>query len=64
MKNKKKKVGQVKAAGKGLEGFVDWTNPGISESNEEEEAEMSSLVFCFPARMCKLAVNAWGGDCP
>ena len=31
----------------GLEGFVDWTNLGVSESAEEEEAEMSGLVFRF-----------------
>ena len=37
---------------------MDWTNPGISESDEEEEAEMFGLVFCFAVRMHKLAVNA------
>ena len=58
VKKKKKKVGQVKAAGKVLEGFVDLTNPGISESDKEEEDEMSDLVFGFAMRMHKLVASA------
>ena len=55
---KKKKFRQVKAAGEGLEGFVDWTNPVVSESTEEREAEMSGLVAGFAMRMRKCAANA------
>ena len=47
---KKKKTGQAKAANAGLEGFVDWMNPGVSESTEEEKAEMSVLVLDFAAK--------------
>ena len=52
-KKKNKKSGQVKAAGEGLEGFVDWTNPVVSESIEEREVEMSSLVVGFAMWMHK-----------
>ena len=37
----------------GLEGFVDWTNPGVSELAKDEEAEISGLVSGFSARMRK-----------
>ena len=43
----------MKAVNVGLEGFVDWTNLGVSELAEEEEAEMSGLVSSFVARMRK-----------
>ena len=52
-KKKKKKTRQAKAAGARLEGFVDWTNSGVSESSEEEEAEMFGLIFGFAMRMRK-----------
>ena len=39
----------------GLEGFVDWMNLRVSESAEEEEAEMSSLVS---------GVEAYSRKCP
>ena len=52
-RKKKKKTEQSKAANAGLEGFVDWTNSRVSESAEEEEANMSYLVFGFAVRMCK-----------
>ena len=39
---------------------MDWTNPGVSESTEEEEAEMSSLVSCFSERMRKQAASSPG----
>ena len=46
-RKKKKKTGQSKVAGAGLDGFMDLTNLGVSESAEEEEAEMSYLVSGF-----------------
>ena len=36
-KKKKKKFGQAKATDEGPEGFVDWTNPKISESTLREK---------------------------
>ena len=59
-RKKKKKTGQVKASGAGLEGFVDWMNPRVSELDEEEEAEMTSLVSSFPGRIRKRAASAQG----
>ena len=59
-KKKKKKVGQATAVGTGFEGFVDWTNPGVSESVEEEEAEMSGLVSSFSARIRKQVASTQG----
>ena len=53
-------MGRVKAADEGLEGFVDWTDPTISKLVKEREAEMSSLVARFTARMRKRASNAQG----
>ena len=32
---------------------MDWTNPGVSESTEEEKAKMFGLVSGFAARMRK-----------
>ena len=52
VKKKKKKVWWVKVVGEGLEGIVDWTDSTVSEWTEEREAEMSSLVAGFTARMC------------
>ena len=52
-RKKKKKVEQAKDVGAGLEGFVDMMNLGVSESVEEEEADMSGLVSSFFARMRK-----------
>ena len=57
MKKKKKKARRVKAVGKGLEGFVDWTDPIDSESDEEREDEMSSLAAGFVVRKRKRAAN-------
>ena len=48
----------------GLEGFVEWTNPGVSKSAEKEEAEMSGLVSGFAARMSKRAASAQGEIAP
>ena len=48
----------MKAANTRLEGFVDWTNSGVSESTEKEEAEMFGLVFSFAVRMRKREANA------
>ena len=42
----------------GLEGFLDSTDPTVSESVEENEAEMSSLAAGFAAQMRKRASNA------
>ena len=36
---------------------MDWTNPRVGESVEEEEPEMSSLVSSFSARMRKQAAR-------
>ena len=55
---KKRKSEQVKTTSKGLEGFVDWTNPTVGELSEEKEAEMSGLVAGFAMRMSKRAANA------
>ena len=48
----------MKVVNEGLEGFVDWTNPAVSESAKEREVEMSSLVPGFAMRMRKRANNA------
>ena len=47
---KKNKFEQAQAASEGLEEFVDWTNSTVSQSAEEREAEMSSLVARFSIR--------------
>ena len=39
-----KKVGQIKATGTGLEGFVDLVDPISSEPAEERDDDMSSLA--------------------
>ena len=39
---------------------MDYTNPTISKSTEEIEAEMFSLVVGFAMRMPKRAANAQG----
>ena len=44
----------------GLEGFVDWMDPTVSQSAEEREVEMSSLVVGFVARMHKCVTSAQG----
>ena len=52
---------QEKAVDARLEGFLDWTNPGVSESGEEEEViEMFGLVSSFAARIRKRAARAQG----
>ena len=43
---------------------MDWTDPTVSESAEEREAEMSSLAAGFVARMCKRAANTQGEATP
>ena len=48
----------MKIVGAGLERFMDWTNPGVSESIEEEEVEMSGLVSGFSTRMRKREASA------
>ena len=48
----------MKAAGEGLEGFVDWTNLEVSQSIEEREAKMSGLIAGFAIRLHKLVSNA------
>ena len=63
-KKKKKKTEHAKAVGVGMEGFMDWMNPRVSESAEEEEAEMSGLVSGFIARKCKRAASAQGETAP
>ena len=39
---------------------MDWTNLGVSELVEEEEDEMSGIVYGFAARMQKQAASAQG----
>ena len=52
MKRKKaKKVGQIKAVGAGLEGFVDWVDPIFSEPVEGKEDYMSNFATGFVAWM-------------
>ena len=55
---KKKKFGQAKAANEGLERFVDWVNPAVSQLAKESEVEMFGLVVGFVMRMCKRGANA------
>ena len=43
---------------------MEWTNPRVSKSAEEEKVEMSSLVSGFSARMQKRAANAQGETVP
>ena len=43
---------------------MDWTNPGVSESAEEEEAKMFGLVSDFAARMRKRVASAQGVTAP
>ena len=45
----------IKAVGEGLKGFVDLTDPNVSES-----AEMSCLIARFATRMRKRATNTQG----
>ena len=59
-RKKEKKVRQIKAIGVGLEGFVDWVNPISSESAEERESNMSSLIVGFSTRMSKRATSSQG----
>ena len=54
----KKNSRQAKATDEGLEGFVDWTNPAVSQSIEEREVEMFGLVAVFAIQMRKRAANA------
>ena len=61
---KKKKSGQAKDAGEGLEGFVDWTNLEASQSIEEREAKMFGLIIGFAIRIHKLAAKAQEGTTP
>ena len=55
-----KKVGHVKAAGMGLEGFVDWVDPISNETVEDREDDMSSLTTRFVARMRKRVARTQG----
>ena len=55
---KKKKSRQVKAVDEGLEGFMDWKNMKISQSNEEREVEMTGLVVGFAIQIRKRTANA------
>ena len=43
---------------------MDWMNSGVSESAEEEEIEMSGLVFGFFARMRKRVTSTQGETAP
>ena len=61
-RKKEKKLGKAKAAGEGLEGFVDWvdliTSEPIKERDDERDDEMSSLAVGFIVRMHKQAASA------
>ena len=61
---KKKKFRQEKAVDEELEGFVNWTNPVVSQLVKEREAEMSGLVSGFAIRMHKRATNSQEGTTP
>ena len=61
---KKKKFEKVKVVGEGMEGFIEWTNPEVSQSVEERDAEMFGLVAGFAIRMHKRAANAREGTTP
>ena len=62
MKKKKRKIitRWVKTVGAGLEGFVDWLDPPVSDPTEERKEYMSSLTAGFATCMCKRAVSAQG----
>ena len=59
-----KKVGQIKATGTGLEGFVDLVDPISSEPAEERDDDISSLVTGFTAPMRKRVASAQGETTP
>ena len=59
-KKKKKKTRQAKATDAGLEGFMDWTNPGVSKSAEEKVVEIFGLAYGFAARICKRVASTQG----
>ena len=59
-KKKKKKKGKIIIAGAGLEGFVDWVDPNVSDPTKEMEDDMSSLATGFVDRMRKRAASAQG----
>ena len=56
------KARKTKAAGTGLEDFMDWTGIIVSEPVEEEE--MSSLVVGFSVWMRKRAASSEGETTP
>ena len=55
---KKKKKGKIITVGAGLEDFVDWVDPNISDSTKEREADMSNLAAEFVAQMRKRAASS------
>ena len=63
-KKKAKKGGHTKAAGVGLEGFMDWTDPTASELADEKEDDMSNLVTGFTTRMRERATSSQGETTP
>ena len=64
MRKNVKKVGQIKATGTGLEGFVDWVDPISSEPAEERDDDMSSLANGFSTTMCKRVASTQGETTP
>ena len=48
----------------GLEGFVNWTDPMVSESATEREAKMSNLTIGFVVLLRKRAANVQGEATP
>ena len=60
----KKKKRNIKAAGTGLEGFVEWLDSIASDLAKERENDMSSLVAGFATWMRKQAMSAQGETTP
>ena len=58
MAKKKKKKGKIIAAGAGLEGFVDWRDPNVSQPAEKREDDMSSLATGFSGQIHKRVASA------
>ena len=54
-RKKAKKVGQIKVAGAGLEGFMNWVDPISSEPTKKREADMSNFAAIFFTWMCPQA---------
>ena len=61
---KAKKVGQIKAAGAGLESFVDWVDPISSELAEERGKEICLASLLDSKRGCANEMQVLKGRLP